>query len=210
MSAGPARHGQSISDIQLIPEFKSKPFQREASTWLSALPLQPLVSLDMLIVPCIEIRYIKYRVTRGRYCVVVYWDRLELIRLQIIKRLQRIKCQIWPLGSGIQGFVSEGAFDSLEEIDQRSKSNGEGFTITEVLKMSGMCTSWYHSVKVSGERFGEVILELAKRSPGTPMAWLVASIILSPLNRNRGLYLVYSCVCSWIESWTTTVVYIIS
>lgn len=82
--------------------------------------------------------------------------------------------------------------------------------ITEVLKMSGMCTSWYHSVKASGERFGEVILELAKRSPGTPMAWRVASIIFSPLNRNRGLCLVYSCVCSWIESWTTTEVYIVS
>ena len=111
------------------------------STWLGALSLQPLISLDMLIVPCIEVRHIKYRVTRGRYCVVVYRYRLELVRLQKIKRLQRIECQIWPLGSGIQGFVSEGAFDALEEIDQRSKSNGEGFMITEVLKMSGMCTS---------------------------------------------------------------------
>src|SRR5271170_3723429 len=109
MSAGPARHGQSISNIQLIPEFENKPFQREASTWLDALPLQPIVSLDMLIVPCIDIHYIKYRVTRGRYCVVMYWYRLELVRLQKIKRLQWIKCQIWPLGSGIQGFVSEGA-----------------------------------------------------------------------------------------------------
>jgi hypothetical protein len=101
----------------LIPELKNKPFQREVSTWLGALPLQPLVSLDVLIVPCIEIRYIEYRVTKGRYCVVVYWYRLELVRLQKVKRLQWIKCQIWPLGSGIQGFVSEGGFDPLEEID---------------------------------------------------------------------------------------------
>jgi hypothetical protein len=83
---------------------------------------------------------------------------------------------IWPLGSGIQGFVSEGALDPLEEVDQRSKSNGEGSIIIEVLKMSGMCTSWYHSVKASEERFGEVILELTKRSPGTPMAW--ASLLI--------------------------------
>jgi hypothetical protein len=80
-----------------------------------------------------------------------------------------------------QRFVSEGAFDPLKEIDQRNKSNDEGFVITEVLKTSGMCTSWCHSVKASGERFGEVILELTKRSPGTPIAWLVAYIILALL-----------------------------
>jgi hypothetical protein len=66
--------------------------------------------------------------------------------------------------------------------------------ITEVLKMSGMCTSWYHFVKASGDRFGEVILELAKSSPGTPIAWLVAYIVLLPLNQNCGLCLVY-CMC---------------
>ena len=87
------------------------------STWLGALSFQPFIGLDMLIVPCVEIRHIKYRVTRGRYCVVVYWYRLERIRLQKTKRLQWIKCQIWPLGSGIQGLVSEGALDALEEID---------------------------------------------------------------------------------------------
>ena len=97
------------------------------STWLGALSLQPFISLDMLIVPCVEVRHIKYRVTRGRYCVVVYWYRFELVRLQKVKRLQWIKCQIWPLGSGIQGLVSEGALDALEETDQRSQSKWPWF-----------------------------------------------------------------------------------
>ena len=86
-------NGQSISNIQLISESKNKLFQRDVSTWLRALPLQPLVSLDMLIVPCIEIRHIKYRVTGGRYCVVVYWYRLELVRLQ--KSCQTAGIAVW-------------------------------------------------------------------------------------------------------------------
>jgi hypothetical protein len=51
----------------------------------------------------------------------------------------------------------------------KAKAADKKVVLTEVWKMSGICTLLYHSVKASGERLSEVILDLTKRRPGTPI-----------------------------------------
>jgi hypothetical protein len=61
-------------------------------TRLSALVSKTIVSLHMLVIPRVEIRYVKDRVTGRRHRVMMYGDGLELVRLQKIKILQRVEC----------------------------------------------------------------------------------------------------------------------
>jgi hypothetical protein len=77
----------SLFQISNSCENKGIVIAEGVSTWLSALPSKTLVSLYMLVIPCVEIRYIKDRMTRCRHRVMVYWNGLELVRLQKIKIL---------------------------------------------------------------------------------------------------------------------------